>query len=520
MTEWVGLLFSQAQLVMATNTDEWCKIEDSNIPAFTIANITNYFIKRVSVDGKPANDFKNINTRAYPLFKAGHIQSIYIRHQDNSYDIKCICLPEMKKDILYKMDLTMNSCGDVTSASCACPAGAGPFGSCKHIAALCYALEEFCRLKEVRPPDSCTSHLQQWNRPRKRHLDARDVSGINFIKHEFGKVKRTLSSVLYDPRPSEYTVTSGQEVEMLSQKLAATGKNIALRHLLPVQIPAVPAPQDLPPAPPLSRDKAVTSLSNQQQPLHCSSISEACTTFLTSLKYSPGEVAAVECATRQQRLCRRWQEERQYRLTASRFGAVVKRQRNHDTLAKQLLYSSVHSSGVSALMWGQQHEDDALEAYKRTLPSHLSLHGVGFFVSSCGFLGASPDGVVKDNSDSVRLVEVKCPYKARERNIEEMLDDPSFCCERENGQIRLKRKHDYYFQVQGQMSITGIHQCDFVVWTPLDLFITRIEYDPLFWSTQCYQKLKSFYFNFVLPEIVYPKHPHSPTDYTDVHLYT
>ena len=58
----------------------------------------------------------------------------------------------------------------MTSASCACPAGAGPFGSCKHIAALCYALEEFCRLREVRPPDSCTSHLQQWNRPRKRHL--------------------------------------------------------------------------------------------------------------------------------------------------------------------------------------------------------------------------------------------------------------------------------------------------------------------------------------------------------------
>ena len=79
---------------------------------------------------------------------------------------------------------------------------------------------------------------------------------------------------------------------------------------------------------------------------------------------------------------------------------------------------------VSALMWGQQHEDDALEAYKRTLPSHLSLHGAGFFVSSCGFLGTSPDGIVKDKSDSVRLVEVKCPYKARERNIEEMLDDP------------------------------------------------------------------------------------------------
>ena len=94
---------TQAQLIMATNTVEWCSIEDSDIPAFTIANITNYFIKRVSVDGKPANDFKNVNTRAYPLFKAGHIQSIYIRHKDNSYDIKCICLPEMKKKNCIKL---------------------------------------------------------------------------------------------------------------------------------------------------------------------------------------------------------------------------------------------------------------------------------------------------------------------------------------------------------------------------------------------------------------------------------
>ena len=224
---------TQAQLIMATNTVEWCS---SDIPAFTIANITNYFMKRVSVDGKPANDFKNVNTRAYPLFKAGHIQSIYIRQKDNSYDIKCICLPEMKKDILYKTNLVINSCGDITSTSC-CPAGAGPFGSCKHIAALCYALEEFCRLREVRPPDSCTSHLQQWNRPRTRHLDACDVNEISFVKHEFGKVKRTSSSVLYDPRPLEFAVTSKQEIETLSQKLAAAGKNIALQHLLPVQMP-------------------------------------------------------------------------------------------------------------------------------------------------------------------------------------------------------------------------------------------------------------------------------------------
>ena len=49
-------------------------------------------------------------------------------------------------------------------------------------------------------------------------------------------------------------------------------------------------------------------------------------------------MAVIEEATRAQRLCRRWQEERQYRVTASKFGLVVKRRRNHTSLAKQLLY--------------------------------------------------------------------------------------------------------------------------------------------------------------------------------------
>ena len=32
---------------------------------------------------------------------------------------------------------------NVIGAKCGCPAGKGPCGSCKHIAAVCYALEEF-----------------------------------------------------------------------------------------------------------------------------------------------------------------------------------------------------------------------------------------------------------------------------------------------------------------------------------------------------------------------------------------
>ena len=68
--------------------------------------------------------------------------------------IQCKCLfmkakwiPEMRNDRVYfvQMALTMDSF-DVMNVQCGCPAGRGPHGSCKHIAALSYALADFCRL--------------------------------------------------------------------------------------------------------------------------------------------------------------------------------------------------------------------------------------------------------------------------------------------------------------------------------------------------------------------------------------
>ncbi len=43
---------------------------------FNISDITNYFINRIACDGKSARDFKSIDTKAFPLFKDGHVQDI------------------------------------------------------------------------------------------------------------------------------------------------------------------------------------------------------------------------------------------------------------------------------------------------------------------------------------------------------------------------------------------------------------------------------------------------------------
>ena len=99
-----------------------------------------------------------------------------------------------------------------------------------NISAFCYALE-YSRIKELRQSESCTSRLQEWNQPRKRHLESREVDDITFVKEEYGKEKRRTLSMVYDPRPTEFKSTSVAEISTLRDGLSSTGKAVSLLHL-------------------------------------------------------------------------------------------------------------------------------------------------------------------------------------------------------------------------------------------------------------------------------------------------
>ena len=80
--------------------------------------------------------------------------------------------------------------------------------------------------------------------------------------------------------------------------------------------------------------------------------------------------------------------------------------------------------------------------------------------------------------------------------------DKTFCLEiTDNGVAKLKKGHEYYDQVQGQMALTGAKWCDFVVYTNLGLNIDRIYFDPNHWK-KLREKLHSVYFSYFLPAAV------------------
>ena len=77
------------------------------------------------------------------------------------------------------------------------------------------------------------------------------------------------------------------------------------------------------------------------------------------------------------------------------------------------------------------------------------------------WLAASPDRKVIDKEFGYGLVEIKCPLTP-----EEDCADRNFYCHLASGKPGLKKDHPYYYQVQGQLGLTGLKWCDSVVFFP------------------------------------------------------
>ena len=138
------------------------------------------------------------------------------------FGVKCRRLPEMKKDKFYNINLEISTDNlSVTLAECSCPAGKGPHGSGKHIAAVLFALDNFYAYYEEAKEDeiTCTSELQTLNQPRKRHLDSKAANEISFKVESYLHTLCGKSKDFFDPHPTELQKTTVDDLKPLSGSL-------------------------------------------------------------------------------------------------------------------------------------------------------------------------------------------------------------------------------------------------------------------------------------------------------------
>ncbi|RVE40146.1 hypothetical protein evm_015204 [Chilo suppressalis] len=222
--------------------------------------------------------------------------------------------------------------------------------------------------------------------------------------------------------------------------------------------------------------------------------------FLQNLKGLVEKRHEVERDTVLQAESALWLELRRCLLTASSFSKVCKRRCNISSapLVKSLVYSYSLDS-VTAIEYGKTNEKTAIKQLEQQ---------EGIVVQKCGlfidqkyfFLGASPDGLFEEG-----IVEMKCPYSARNMDVEQAIIQKKIKFWKIDG--LLNTNHDWYFQIQGQLHISQKNVCLFAVWTGQEFAIktTKITRDDVFWTTKMEPKLVEFYNKCLLPELIDPR---------------
>ena len=133
-----------------------------------------------------------------------------------------------------------------------------------------------------------------------------------------------------------------------------------------------------------------------------------------------------------------------------------------------------------------------------------------------GFLGASLDGVVCSGERMIKLIEVKCPYRARQGTVREICSNTAFCCSLccsldSNQQPRLKDTR--VLLPNSRSDGDNKNSC---VWLRLDTkwIYSRNHYLMKKLERKMLSLSKKIYFDLVLPEIIYLKYPEDPCDYS------
>jgi hypothetical protein len=216
------------------------------------------------------------------------------------------------------------------------------------------------------------------------------------------------------------------------------------------------------------------------------------TLMFDSLFVTNAQSRDFEESTRTQSETDEWHNLRKYRLTASKFKLICARRASFEKLAETLL--KTRNVQTAAMKYEIEHEDEAANMYANQFGR--SVYKVGFIINpSCVFLGCSPDRRVKDNDETEHpwgLLEIKCTTSFS------IVECKYLHLNTQTNKLQLKHTHDYFFQIMGQLGLTGHKWGDLFVMSQTDFHVERVYYDDAVF-VQMMQKLCSFYFRYFLP---------------------
>ena len=159
---------------------------------------------------------------------------------------------------------------------------------------------------------------------------------------------------------------------------------------------------------------------------------QQCDDLYNSYVITADEAEIVEKNTCQQAKCKVWFQQKSGRVTASRLKNVIGTDVSQPSvsLIKSLCYPDAHKFFSVACSYGCKHEDVARKEYIFDMKKkHLQ-----FDIKDSGlvldplypFMGATPDRLINCGCCGNGVVEIKCPYSCRQKDMMEASEESSF----------------------------------------------------------------------------------------------
>lgn len=505
--KWLKQEVQKKQNLQAASTnlifpDVWQKFPSNDLPkSFNEASIYDYLISSCIVEKENYNSSDEENesnildySTAKPLKRgklyvdSNHVTDIFdSKTPQNIYCLKSKIKASYKVKTSYAARAMINAeSGKILRGTCECKASS--LGRCAHVAALLHVLLMQCK-EAAKENVACTSQLCVWNQGSKKKeahkadyqynidkVDNNDKKNNNQSKnHQINNMKCVKPDV-------QKTINFARDLQILH----ASKKRPSIWELV-----ITPNYNDY-------------GLSLPRKGILRSLVYQLTASLHKDQKVPTDITAGIQSD------CDNWWKYRKILITASKIKYLSSEKSNEQIFnwIKYHLWIDKNFDNL-ALKYGRDNEEVARRKY-----IDFTSRKFGFKIFDCGLwinpkfpgIGASPDGLVEDvRNKTFGLLEIKCPkilehVGPTDLHVLTPQQRNSFCCILLKPRcIILKRNHQYHYQIQTQMAITGRQWCDFVVWTAKGYHIERIKYDANF-IEPILNRISIFHQNILAPE--------------------
>ncbi|XP_066586740.1 uncharacterized protein [Prorops nasuta] len=475
------------------------------------------------------------------IYQSGHIIKCGTNERsenDATISFTALCLQTSNlRGNPHEINGIVSNTGDILNCVCSCKAGAGK--KCKHIiGSLLYCYQKGNSLETL----SCTDKKCEWKKVHKTALEnyspaplmnhscyAQPVKRKKIINSESIKIcqkevieleeeleiegsqsSTNFSNSTKTQKSIEIIVTESQLDEIKNLICSRLPSSALAKHVAGRHDPFIPKHKSK--TTEVEKETIKFILQNEDNELmqkirnfEINEVETCCFTTLEQLSANLQEVCEKTKNT-----YTHWMRERSYRITGSicyELYTYTKTKRNDDEWLRKIDNTFVPKSFKSDVLdYGKGTEKEARNAFRKIF--NCEVVEIGLVVSKTNpWLAYSPDGIIIKNKMPIALLEIKCPIKGKTTDIYTTVESQiKKCLFRDGENLMMKKKHQYYGQIQLGMAVLNLNVTYFVIYSSFDkgMCYLKIMRDNIFIITMLFA-LKKVYFKYKLHAVCLQK---------------